>query len=224
MTQVATSDLLRLSSGAMRGHPLRSVLSMLGIGVGIAAVIMLTSLGEGARRYMLNQFAEFGTNVIDIRPGKTETHGTSGVFGGTTRKLTIEDAVAVGRLPTVDAAVPGVIGQARVEGNGRGRSVVIFGSTSEMPSLYSFEVGQGSFLPKGDLRRASSVVVLGPRLKHELFGEENPLGQFVRVAETRFRVIGVMKPKGEVLGQNLDDAAFIPVATARPRSALTARR
>jgi putative ABC transport system permease protein len=214
MSNLATVDVIRLSSGALRGHPLRSVLSMLGIAIGVAAVIMLTSLGEGARLYMVAQFSQFGTNVLAVNPGKTETHGVPGAFGGTTQKLTIDDSEALSRLPNVDASVPLAFGQARVEGGGRGRSVMIFGSTSELPEVLKFGIGQGSFLPEGDPRRGSSIAVLGPKLKHELFGEENALGQFVRIAGARLRVIGVMEPKGQILGRDIDDAAYIPVATA----------
>jgi len=214
MAQIELTDLMRLSSGAMVGHPLRSILSMLGIAIGVAAVIMLTSLGEGARRYMVSEFSQFGTNVLAVNPGKTETHGVPGAFGGTTQKLTIDDSEALERIPLLDAVVPVALGQARVEGGGRGRSVFVYGVTSEFPSVMKFEIGQGSFLPPGDPRRGASVAVLGPRLKRELFGEENALGRFVRIAGARLRVIGVMEPKGQILGMDIDDAAYIPVATA----------
>jgi putative ABC transport system permease protein len=187
---------------------------MLGIAIGVAAVIMLTSLGEGARRYMVTQFSQFGTNVLQINPGKTETHGVPGAFGGTTRKLTIDDSEALSRLPVVDFVVPIAMGQARVEGGGRGRSVFIFGSTSDLPEVLKFGVGQGQFLPEGDPRRGAQVAVLGPKLKLELFGEQNALGRFVRIAGSRLRVIGIMEPKGQILGRDIDDAAYIPVATA----------
>jgi putative ABC transport system permease protein len=214
MATLDPADLLRLSTGAMRGHPTRSVLSMLGIAIGVMAVVLLTSLGEGARRFIVAQFSQFGTNVIAINPGKTETMGIPGAFGGTTRKLTIEDSEAIARLPDVTRVVPMAMGQARVEGGGRGRSVFIYGTTSTLPEVFSFEIGQGSFLPPGDPRRGGSVAVLGPRLKRELFGEDNALGQFVRVAGARLRVIGVMAPKGRMLGFDIDDAAYIPAATA----------
>jgi putative ABC transport system permease protein len=214
MAQIEMVDLMRLSSGAMVGHPLRSILSMLGIAIGVAAVIMLTSLGEGARRYMVAEFSQFGTNVLAVNPGKTETHGIPGVFGGTTQKLTIEDAEALRRIPILDAVVPVAVGQARVEGGGRGRSVFVYGVTEAFPAIMKFDIGQGSFLPPGDPRRGSSVAVLGPRLKRELFGAENALGRFVRIAGARLRVIGVMEPKGQILGMDIDDAAYIPVATA----------
>ncbi len=209
-----TTDLLRMSTGAVRGHPLRSALSMLGIGIGVAAVILLTSLGEGARRFMVDQFSQFGTNVLAVNPGKTETAGIPGGFGGTTHKLTIDDAEALSRVPHVEHVVPLAVGQARVEGNGRGRSVFVYGSTSDLTEVLKFGIGQGSFLPEGDPRRGAPVAVLGPTLKRELFGERNPLGAFVRIAGARHRVIGVMAPKGEMLGMDIDDAAYVPVATA----------
>ncbi len=213
MARIEFVDVMRLSSGAMRGHPLRSILSMLGIAIGVAAVIMLTSLGEGARRYMVAEFSQFGTNMLTVNPGRTETTGLPGVFGGTTQKLTVEDAEALARLPILETVVPVAFGQARVEGNGRGRSVFIYGSTADLPAVLKFSVGQGQFLPRGDLRRGSSVAVLGPKLKREIFGEENALGRFVRVAGARLRVIGVMEPKGQILGMDMDDAAYVPIAT-----------
>ena len=160
-------------------------------------MILLTSIGEGTRLYILAQFTQFGTNILQINPGKTETLGLPGVFGGTTHKLTLDDAEALDRLPSVQKSVPLAFGQARVEGNGRGRSVLIYGATSDVPDVWKFEVGQGSFLPPGDPRRGSAVAVLGPKLRRELFGEKNALGEFVRIAGTRLRVIGVMAPKGQ---------------------------
>ncbi|MGI9591929.1 MAG: ABC transporter permease [Myxococcota bacterium] len=202
-----------LGFGAVRSHRLRSFLAILGIAIGISAVIILTSIGEGTRRYLLKEFTQFGTNVLAINPGKVETAGIPGVFGGTTHKLTLDDAEAIRRVPDVQSVAPLAMGQARVEGNGRGRSVFIYGATSEFPEVLKFRVGQGSFLPPGDPRRGGMVTVLGPKLKRELFGEANALGEFVRIADFRLRVIGVMAPKGRILGFDIDDAAYVPVAT-----------
>ena len=94
-------ELIRLALRAVRAHRLRSALSMLGIAIGIASVILLTSIGEGTRRYIVDQFTQFGTNILAINPGKTETVGLPGVFGGTTQKLTLDDAEALRRVPGV---------------------------------------------------------------------------------------------------------------------------
>ena len=207
-------DLIRFAGGAVWAHRLRSMLSLIGIAIGVGAVILLTAIGEGTRSYVLAQFTQFGTNILAINPGKTKTLGIPGILGGTTHKLTLADAEVLRRLPGVEAVVPMAMGMGRVEGNGRGRSVNILGVTADMPVVWRFTVGQGEFLPAGDLDRATSVTVLGPKMKRELFADRNPLGEIVRVAGYRFRVIGVMEPKGQILGYDLDDAVYVPVANA----------
>lgn len=207
-------DLLRLALGAIAGHRLRSGLSMLGIAIGIAAVILLTSIGEGTRRYLLAQFTQFGTNLIAVNPGRSETMGVPGALGGSTRKLTIDDAEALARLPGVEEVVSVALGVGRVEAGGRGRSVYVYGVTPNVPRAWRFRVRQGSFWPEGDPRRGMQTAVLGPKVKRELFGEANALGQFVRIAGSRFRVIGIMESKGQFLGFDLDDSVYIPTASA----------
>lgn len=207
-------DLIRLAYNSVAGHKLRSGLSMLGIAIGIASVILLTSIGEGTRRYIVGQFAQFGTNILSINPGRSETVGIPGVLGGTTRKLTIDDALSLERISGVDEVVAAAYGTARVEASGRGRSVFIYGVTPNVPTAWRFAVRQGSFWPAGDPRRGAQVAVLGPKLKRELFGEENALGRFVRIGGSRFRVLGIMESKGQFIGFDIDDAAYIPVASA----------
>ena len=208
------TDLLRLALGALRAHRLRSSLSMLGIAIGVAAVILLTSIGEGTRVYVLGQFTQFGTNIIAVNPGKAKTFGIPGVLGGTTRKLTIDDAEALTRIHGVETVVPVTMGNARVEAGERGRSVPVIGATPDLTTLWRFGARQGSFWPKGDPRVGGAHAVLGPKLAHELFGERSPLGEVVRVAGGRFRVIGVMQPKGQMMGFDIDDIAILPVASA----------
>jgi len=171
-------------------------------------------MGEGTRRYVMGQFTQFGTNIVAVNPGKTETFGIPGVLGGTTQKLTLDDALTLERLPGVLKVLPVVYGQARVEAANRGRSVYVYGVTSDMPEAWKFPLGVGSFLPPGDPRRGSAEVVLGPTLHRELFGQENALGSWVRIGGTRLRVIGVMAPKGQFLGIDIDDSAYVPVSTA----------
>lgn len=206
--------LLGFSIGALREHGLRTLLSILGISIGVGAVILLTSIGEGARVYVVEEFQQFGTNILQVTPGKTETFGIPGAMGGTTHKLTLDDAEALRRVPGVERIVPVVFGQGRVEAADRGRDVYIYGVTSDAPHVWKFGVVQGSFLPPGDPHRGSSLIVLGPKLKRELFGDRNAIGGFVRAAGWRLRVIGVMEPKGQILGFDLDDVAYVPVATA----------
>jgi len=208
------ADQLAFGVGALREHRMRTALSIIGISIGISAVILLTSIGEGVRVYIGEQFQQFGTNILAVNPGKTETFGIPGVMGGTTHQLTIDDAEALRRIHGVERVVPVVFGQARVSTGDRGRSVYVYGVTSEAPELWRFAVAQGSFLPAGDPRRGGSVAVLGPKLKREIFGDRNAVGGFVRAAGRRFRVIGVMESKGRVLGFDMDDVAYVPVASA----------
>lgn len=207
-------ELVKVSVRAIIAHRLRSGLSMLGIAIGVASVILLTSIGEGTRLYMVGQFTQFGTNVLAINPGKAETIGLPGALGGTTRKLTIDDSEALTRIPGVERVVPMVFGTGRVEADGRGRSVFIYGVTPDVPEVWQWSVRIGSFWPHGDPRRSVSQAVLGPKLKNELFGSRNALGEFVRIGGTRFRVVGIMEPKGQFLGFDLDDSAYIPIAAA----------
>jgi len=206
--------LLHLAAGALRGHRLRSALSILGIAIGVASVILLTSIGEGTRVYILDQFTQFGTNIIAVNPGKSKTLGVPGVLGGTTHKLTIDDAEALARLPGVERVVPVTAGMARVEAGDRGRSVYVYGVTPDIMEIMKLRLRAGQFWPERDPRRGAPVAVLGPKLARELFGDTNPLGASVRIAGTRFRVSGLLDPKGQMLGFDLDDMAYVPVATA----------
>lgn len=207
-------DVLRLAWGSVRAHRLRSALTMLGILIGIASVILLTSIGQGTRAFVLREFSQFGTNILAVQPGTVRTTGIPGSVMSTVRKLTLEDAEALLRVPGVEKRVPVALGMARVESGERGRSVYVYGVTSDVPEVWKFRVRQGRFLPPGDPRRGAPVVVLGTRLKLELFGEINPLGEYVRIAGDRYQVIGVLEPKGRFLSFDLDDTAYIPVSRA----------
>lgn len=208
------SDLFGLTFEALAAHRLRYALTALAIAVGVAAVVLLASIGEGTRRYIVGQFSQFGTTIISITPGKTETAGLGGTQGGSVRPLTIDDARALSRLPGVISAMPNAYGSAIIEFGNKGRRVYVYGATSDVPRVWSMDVAIGEFLPAMDWDRGSPVVVLGPTLKRELFANANPLGQIVRIGQNRFRVIGVVESKGQMLGFDLDDAAYVPVSNA----------
>lgn len=212
---MAPGDVLRLAWGSIAAHRLRSGLTMLGILIGIASVILLTSIGEGARSYIVSEFTQFGANTLAIQPGKIKTTGIPGSVVGTVRKLTLDDAQALLRVRGVEKYVALSMGMARVEARERGRSVFVYGVTPDVPDVWKFRIRQGRFLPAGDPSRAASVAVLGPTLKREIFGETNALGEHVRIGGRRFVVIGVMEPKGRFLNFDLDDTAYVPVASAQ---------
>jgi len=205
-------DLVRMTSGSVAAQRMRAVLTGLGITVGVAAVVLLTSIGEGVHQYVLNEFTQFGTNIIGINPGASKTMGGSiGVFG-TVRPLTIDDSEALRHVPYVTSVTPIVQGNAEVEALGRKRRVTVYGTGHEFADAFRFEVAQGSYLPPDDPRAPRSLAVLGAKMAHELFGDQNALGANVRVGSERYRVVGVMAPKGTMIGLDLDDTVFLPAA------------
>lgn len=207
-----TKDFIKLTGTSLWAHKLRSFLTMLGIAVGIAAVVLLTSIGEGIHKFVLAEFTQFGTTLVAINPGKTSTMGMSmGVFG-TVRPLSIEDAEALKRLPFAKSVVGIVQGNAEVEGNNRTRRTTVYGAGHDFPVAFSMPVSSGRFLPPDDPIAPRAFAVLGSKVKNELFGNLNPLGKRIRIGGDRYRVVGVMEAKGQVLGFDLDDTVYIPLA------------
>jgi putative ABC transport system permease protein len=208
-------DAVFLALRAITAHRLRSVLTLAGIAVGIAAVILLTSIGEGIHRYVLAEFSQFGTNVIGIAPGKVKVGGgpPSGL-PTSVRPLTLDDAAALERVPNVTGVVPTAWGNAEVAYGGRTRRTTVYGVGAAATTAFNMSVRIGQFLPPEEASQARALVVLGPTLKRELFGAESALGARVRIAGQQFRVIGVLESKGQFIGIDLDDTAFIPAARA----------
>jgi putative ABC transport system permease protein len=205
-------DFIRLTGTSLLAHKLRSFLTMLSIAVGITAVVLLTSIGEGLYKFVLSEFNQFGTTLVGINPGRVTTHGmTMGVFGST-RPLTIEDAEALKRLPFAKSVVALTQGNAEVEGNNRTRRTTIYGAGSAFPETFSMRISSGRFLPDDDPTAPRAFAVLGYKVKQELFGNLNPLGERIRIGGDRYRIIGVMEAKGQVLGFDLDDTVYIPAA------------
>ena len=204
-------DALHIALRAITAHRLRSLLTLLGIGVGIAAVILLTSIGEGLHRFVLAEFGQFGTNVINLHPGRQGARGGPPGLPSTARDLTLDDADALARLPHVRHVTGSVSGNAEVRAQGRVRRSTVLGVGPQMQEVYSMRVRVGQFLPPDEAASARAFVVLGPKLARELFGSTIALGEHVEIGAERFRVVGVMEEKGQFLGIDLDDAAYIPV-------------
>ncbi len=207
-------DLAELALPALLRHRLRTGLSLLGVAIGVAAVVSLTALGEGARRYVTGQFAALGSNLLVMLPGKTETTGVVPHLGGVPNDLTLDDARALARLPEVRLVAPIAIGNETVEYRERSRQVTVIGATHELLEARELSVGQGQFLPPGEMERGAPMIVLGAKLADELFPGERPVGRVVRVGAWRMRVVGVLARRGTQIGLNMDDVAILPVATA----------
>lgn len=207
------SDSARMVLSAVLSNRGKSLLTALGIGIGIAAVTLLTSLGEGLQHYLLGQFSQFGTRIIAISPGKDLTQGLGGLISST-KPLSLADADALRTLPGVERVVPVVQGVGAVEYGNRGRKGDILGVGPDMPFAWQFRVAIGRFLPDDQSGRSRPYAVLGQTMKAELFGTSNPLGQSIRIGGLRFRVIGVIEEKGQMLGFDMDDVVYIPTDKA----------
>lgn len=211
---MSPGDLLRYAVQALRGHRLRTVLSLLGMAIGVAAVIALTALGEGARRYVIEQFASIGSNLLIVVPGRTETTGIPGV-GKAPNDLTLADARALSRqVRSAVRVAPLVTGTEYVAHGALRRQVAIVGTTHEFLEIRQLALARGAFLPPSESERGRPVAVLGQKVAAELFGSAQPLGQVVRIGGWRMRVVGVLASKGTQLGMNIDEVVLVPVATA----------
>jgi putative ABC transport system permease protein len=208
------TDLVHLTGSAILAHRTRSLLTGLGIAVGIAAVVLLTAIGQGVQRFVVQEFTQFGTNLIAVSPGKTQTFGVSGAIISNVRPLSLDDATALEQLPRVRAVMPFVQGNAEVEAAGRTRRTTVFGTGAAVPEVWQIKPALGRFLPDDDPRRARAFAVLGSKLYRELFGTRSPLGERIRIGGETFRIIGSMEPKGQMLGFDLDDTVYIPIARA----------
>jgi putative ABC transport system permease protein len=207
-------DIINISLSALIDQRMRSFLTILGIAVGIASVVLLTSIGEGVHRFVLSEFTQFGTNLIGINPGRTTTHGAPGAIINNIRPLSLSDEDALKRLPGVIATVAVVQGNAPVDFEKKSRRSYVFGVGPSATAVWRFSVTKGRFLPADDPTAARAFAVLGSKVQDELFRGESPLGKSIRIGGERYRVMGVMESKGQMLGLDLDDAVYIPTLRA----------
>ena len=207
-------DVLAFSAGALRGHRLRTALSCVGVAIGVASVVLLTGLGEGARLYVTGEFATLGSNLIIVLPGRVETTGGAPpIIGVAPHDLTLGDAEAARRrLRRVRRVAPLVIGTALGKAGERTRDVSVFGGTAEVQDVWRLKVRTGRFLPPGDAERGARVCVIGSLVQQELFPGRNPLGETLRLGDERFRVIGVLEPRGVALGFDMNEMVVVPVS------------
>lgn len=210
-------DLLDFAWQVVRGSRSRTLLILLAMSIGVAAVVIVSSLGEGARRYVLDQFGSLGTNLLIVFPGRSETAGSAPGFlvGKTPRAITIDDALALERSRSVKRIAPLIVGTGDVRWNARLRESPILGSTAEMLEIRHMDLAQGHFLPPGDPHHAEPVCVIGAKIVSEIFGPHQALGEWVRIGDRRFRVIGILARQGESLGFNTDELVIVPVASAQ---------
>ena len=208
-------EFITVALDALRTNRLRSALTMLGVIIGVAAVILLVALGEGTKNYVEEQFAGLGANILIVTPGKVETRGGPPIIGAARHKLTLDDARILEKKGYLFGGVaPVVFGSAEIRLGSRSRNVTVLGVTPAFSPVRNIFVEVGSFVTDADVDAKRRVCTLGRTVKRELFGNSNALGQVVKIAGSRFRVTGVMERKGVSLGFDIDDIVFLPVRTA----------
>ncbi|MDP1657927.1 MAG: ABC transporter permease [Methylotenera sp.] len=210
-------DTFRFATQAATVAPLRAGLLVLAMSIGVAAVVMLTALGDGARRYVVEQFSAIGTNLVIVLPGRSETRGfnPANLVTSTPRDLTVEDANALLRLPEVKRIAPILIATTEINAAGKLREAMLLGTNEEFIKVRQLKLGLGRFLSKDEVGHGSAEVVLGAVIRREIFGTENPLGKTVRVGDRRLRVVGVLSEGGQGMGMTTDELLIVPVATAQ---------
>ncbi|MBA6327263.1 ABC transporter permease [Colwellia sp. MB02u-6] len=201
---------------ALARHRLRSTMVLLAIGMGVSSVLLLTSIGEGARLYIEQEFSALGSKMLIVLPGKKETTGSAPpLYGTSPRDLTIEDAQALKKIPSISHVAPIIAGTASVSNQSLSRDIIILGTNRDMFTVRNLTVKQGRMLPENSETRATPVCILGAKLAKELFKKSSPMGQWLRIGEYKYRVIGLLKARGESLGLDLQDMAIIPVRSAQ---------
>jgi putative ABC transport system permease protein len=208
-------DTLRFATRAATGYPLRTFLMVLAMSIGVAAVVVLTALGDGARRYVVGEFTALGSNLVIVLPGRSETGGfnPANAVTSTPRDLTVDDARAVARAPGVQRTAPLTVGTSEAVFGGKLRDVTVVGTTADYFKLRRLELAQGRNLPAEDENAA--VAVIGWKIQQELFGGESAIGKVLRIGDRRFRVIGILGQTGQGMGINVDEVVMLPVAVAQ---------
>jgi putative ABC transport system permease protein len=211
------ADLIRFAREAATGNPLRAGLLVLAMAIGVAAVVVLTALGDGARRYVMNEFSSLGSNLVIVLPGRSQTGGFNpgNAITSTPRDLTIDDAQALQRASAVRRVAPLAVGTSEISVGGKLREVLVAGTVSDYAEVRQMAMAQGRFLAAGDWRRGASEAVIGAKVRDEIFGSAPSLGQLVRIGDRRFRIVGVLAASGQGLSMNTDELVFVPVSLAQ---------
>jgi putative ABC transport system permease protein len=212
--------IFRIAFRALARNKMRSALTMLGIVIGVSAVIAMVSIGQGAQASVQEQIANVGTNLLFVGAGSQNVGGVRSGTGATqSNRLTVEDIEAIRReIPTVAMASPTVNTRAQLIFGNQNWNTQVQGVNEQFPQIKKWDVASGEFFTEGDVRTAARVIVLGQTVAESLYPGTDPVGQTVRVRELPFRVIGVMKAKGQDAGgRDQDDTAFAPFTAVQKK-------
>ncbi len=212
-----SADMLQYNLQTLLNQRFRGIMILCAMGLGVAAVVVLTALGEGARGYIINEFSSIGKDVLVILPGRNETTGGMPPLMGTAaRDITLEEAAMLPqRISAIKQSVPVIIGSSLVSHQQRSREVITVGSSDLFMDVNHLTLAQGQNLPAGDFRRATGDALIGEKLKQALFDNQPAIGAFVRIGDSRFRVVGVLSEAVGGMGIDFGDAVIIPVASAQ---------
>jgi len=208
-------DGLRMALSGLTSHRMRTILTALGIIIGVAAVIGLVSIGQGSQSAITSEIEAAGTNLIFVQPGSTTHEGIRGPTGSA-RTLTWQDAQAIVDIPYITAVAPQAMTSAQVAAKGENVKTRIAGVTPEYAPVHNISVAEGSFISSSEVKAKSMVCVLGSYVAETLFGDADPIGERIKVGNRHLRVIGVLESKGG--GENsADDMILTPISTLRLR-------
>jgi len=212
-------DSFVIAMRSLSANKLRSTLTMLGIIIGVGAVITLMSVGRGAEASVASTFEQMGTNVLNVIPRSPEVEGMaslSPVFAPPT--LTLDDAKALERVRSAEAVLPVNENFVTLTADGESKTAIIHGSTSEYTEVYNYSMAFGQFIDDRNVASRDRVVVLGSEVAEDLFDTDNPIGQRVKIKGQRFTVIGVLEPKGgAMMGVSFDNVVVTPITTFQTR-------
>ena len=206
-----------MAVNALLANKLRSLLTMLGIIIGVGAVIAMVSIGMGVRTSVADSFASLGSNMLIIMPGSTNHGGVRGA-AGSRKSLKYDDAKAIeSKIKGIDYVSPTVSSSYQVVNGNLNWNTSVEGVTPELMQIRALKVENGSFISASDMNKRSRVAGIGPTVAANLFGAENPVGQNIRINNQPFKVIGITASKGQSIGQDQDDVIYIPLTTAQER-------
>jgi putative ABC transport system permease protein len=210
-------SLLETAWHALATHRMRSFLTMLGMVIGVAAVILMLAIGQGAQATVRSAIASMGSNLFIITSGATTASGAR-VAAGTAPSLTFDDADAIRNLPEIRAGAPVAPGSAQLIYGGLNWNTVVYGTTPDYVVVRDWSVESGGFFSEADVRSAARVAVIGAVVARELFGDEDPVGKIIRIRQAPFEVIGVLAAKGQSLdGRDQDDLVIVPISSAQQK-------
>ena len=209
-------EVVRLAVESLLVQKLRTALTILGMVIGVGAIVLLVSLGQGAKNYVTSEFEGLGTNLIIIQPGKSDKKTHMGPpVGAAQRKMTTADVMAIEKRALNVEAVSGlVLGTVSARFEDALSNITVFGTNEQFPQILSVRVGRGNYFSREEDDSGRRVLVLGQTVATELFGEADPIGLTVKLNESEFRIIGVLLPMGNKLGLDFDELGFIPTEAA----------